>query len=136
MKKKDIPQDDDPELYQGKFGDGMLKYVVDENDNYISAVSKGWEPEITVLHQALDELNVELDEIKAAVKDRMLSPIAYYAKLKRMDLSVLSSYVGIWKWKVKRHFNPIVFDKLNDATLEKYSRVFEITVLQLKNYNL
>lgn len=136
MKKNEVPQDENQELYQNKFGEGMLKYVIDDDDQYTSAISKGWEAEITVLQQAMDDLNTELEEIKAEVRARRMSPIAYYAKLKRMDLSVLAAYAGIWKWKVKRHFNPHTFDKLSEATLTKYAAVFDISVPELKNYQI
>ena len=53
-------------------------------------------------------------------------------ELNKMDLSILSSYVGIWIWNVKRHFKPSVFQKLNDKTLEKYGEVFEISIEELK----
>ena len=53
-------------------------------------------------------------------------------ELNKMDLSILSSYVGIWKWKVKRHFKPAVFQKLSDKTLAKYAEVFEISIEGLK----
>jgi len=50
-----------------------------------------------------------------------------------MDLSVLASYAGIWKWKVKRHFKPSVFKKLNSKTLQKYADIFGVTVEELKH---
>jgi hypothetical protein len=51
-----------------------------------------------------------------------------------MDLTTLAGYVGIWKWKVKRHFKPNVFNKLNNKILSKYAEVFDITIDQLKNF--
>ena len=50
-----------------------------------------------------------------------------------MDLPILASYVGIWQWRVKRHFKPNVFYKLSNKMLQKYTAVFEITIDQLKN---
>ncbi len=50
-----------------------------------------------------------------------------------MDLTILSSYVGMWKWRVKRHFKPTVFAKLSDSTLKKYADAFEISIAELKN---
>ena len=59
MHKKDIPQDKDDSLYEEKFGDGLLKYVLDENNHYTSGLSSGWNPEIIVLQQAMDDLEAE-----------------------------------------------------------------------------
>jgi hypothetical protein len=39
----------------------------------------------------------------------------------------------MWKWRVKRHFKPTVFAKLNDKILKKYADAFAISVDQLKN---
>jgi hypothetical protein len=56
-------------------------------------------------------------------------------ELTKMDLPILASYVGIWKWRVKRHFNPKRFNKLSTKVLQKYADVFEITIEQLKDIN-
>jgi hypothetical protein len=53
-----------------------------------------------------------------------------------MDLPILASYVGIWKWRVKRHFRPAVFNNLNNKTLQKYADVFEVTIEELKRTDL
>jgi len=51
-----------------------------------------------------------------------------------MDLTILAGYVDMWKWRVKRHFKPTVFDKLNDKTLQKYADAFDISIAELKNF--
>ena len=51
-----------------------------------------------------------------------------------MDPEILADYVGFWKWRVKRHFKPSVFSKLNDKILQKYADVFAIAVNELKNF--
>jgi hypothetical protein len=50
-----------------------------------------------------------------------------------MDISILSSYTGFWKWTVKRHLKPSVFKKLSDQKLQKYAEIFEISIDELKN---
>jgi hypothetical protein len=56
-------------------------------------------------------------------------------ELHKMDLAILSEYVGMWKWRVKRHFKPEVFAKLDDKTLQKYAAAFGITITELKLFN-
>ncbi|HQW10654.1 MAG TPA: hypothetical protein PK076_08500 [Saprospiraceae bacterium] len=136
MKKDEVPQDHNSALYQDKFGKGLVKYALDDKDHYTTALSSGWEPEMTVLQQALDELEQNIREIRQKVINRQLSPIAYYAEVKRMDLGVLASYAGMWKWRVKRHFKPAVFDRLPVTTLKKYADVFHLSVGELTNYNI
>lgn len=48
-------------------------------------------------------------------------------------MGILASYVGMWAWRVKRHFKPKVFKRLSDKILNKYANVFEISIEQLKN---
>ena len=62
-----------------------------------------------------------------------ISPIPYYMELNRMDLNVLSSFMGKWKWLINRHFKPSVFKKLSSKTLNKYAKTFNISVEELKN---
>ena len=54
-------------------------------------------------------------------------------QVNKMDLNILSSYVGFWKWRVKRHFKPSVFAKLNDKILKKYADTFGVSIEELKN---
>ena len=51
-----------------------------------------------------------------------------------MDISILSSYVRIWKWRVKRHFKPKVFATLSDKILQKYASTFSISIEELRNF--
>ena len=52
-----------------------------------------------------------------------------------MDLEILSNYVGIWKFFIKRHSKPNVFRKLKESTLKKYAEAFEISVEELKHFD-
>lgn len=136
MKKNEVPQDQNSALYQDKFGKGLVKYALDEKDHYTTALSIGWEAEMTVLQQALDELEQNIADIREQVIKKQLSPIAYYAETKRMDLGVLASYAGMWKWRVKRHLKPAIFDQLSPGVLKKYADVFHISIDELKNYQI
>lgn len=51
-----------------------------------------------------------------------------------MDLNILAGYMGMWRWRVKRHLKPRVFRKLSTRILTKYAEVFQISVTTLKNY--
>lgn len=62
------------------------------------------------------------------------SPIVYYMELRKMDPQILASYVGLWKWRVKRHFKPNVFSTLNDKILQKYAEAFDISIDDLKHF--
>ncbi|MGI9551880.1 MAG: hypothetical protein ACR2MT_11820 [Aurantibacter sp.] len=130
MKKDEVPQD------ESKLGSANIKdmvYAVDENGEYTTELSTGWTPKTIALDNALQIIEERIAEAKQRVLDDQTSPIEYYMELHKMDLTVLASYVGYWKWRVKRHFKPSVFKKLNNKILQKYADVFEISIEQLKN---
>ncbi len=129
MKKEEVPQDES-NLASANIKD--MVYAVDENGEYTTELSTGWAPKTIALDNALQVIEERIAEAKRRVLDNQTSPIEYYMELHKMDLPVLASYVGLWKWRVKRHFKPAVFKKLNNKILQKYANVFEISVEELK----
>lgn len=131
MKKDEVPQD------KGNLSKTNMKelvYATDENGNYTTALSSGWEPKSIALSNSIEEISERIAIAKAQVANNEASPISYYMELCRMDIGVLSSYVGMWQWRVKRHFKPKVFARLSDRILKKYADSFNITVEELKNF--
>ena len=131
MEKENVPQD---KSNLTKNNVKELLYATDENGNYTTTLSTGWEPKTIALSNSIDEINERIAEAKQQVKTGEISPISYYMELNKMDLTILSSYVGMWKWRVKRHFKPVVFTKLSDSILKKYADAFSISVSELKNF--
>lgn len=130
MKKKEVPQDKS-NLETANFRE--LCYAVDENGEYTTEKSTGWDPKKIALDNAIEDINERTAEAKSRVLSGETSPIEYYMELHKMDVGILASYVGFWQWKVKRHFKPNVFKKLSNKTLKKYADVFEISVEELKS---
>lgn len=130
MKKSEVPQDKS-NLESANLRE--LCYAVDENGEYTTAHTTGWDPKTIALNNAIEEINQRVEEAKNRVLNNQTSPIEYYMELHKMDLPILASYVGLWKWRVKRHFKPKVFNKLSTKLLQKYADVFEISIDQLKN---
>ena len=130
MKKSEVPQDKS-NLESANFKE--LCYAVDENGQYTTVNSTGWNPKKIALDNAIEEINKRIEDAKNRVLKNQTSPIEYYMELHKMDLPILASYVGLWKWRVKRHFKPKVFKKLSQKTLQKYANVFEISIDQLKH---
>lgn len=131
MKKDNVPQD------KGNLSNKNMKelvYATDEKGNYTTSLSSGWEPKTIALSNSIEEINERIDWAKQKVKNNEMSPIYYFMEFNKMDVAILSSYVGYWKWRVKRHFKPNVFSKLNDKILQKYADVFSISVSELKNF--
>jgi hypothetical protein len=130
MKKSEVPQDKS-NLVSANLRE--LCYAVDENGEYTTEHTSGWDPKTIALNNAMDDIKERVALAKQRVIENVTSPIEYYMELHKMDLSVLASYVGIWKWRVKRHFKPSVFKKLSSKTLQKYADVFEISIDELKH---
>ncbi|MFH6602740.1 hypothetical protein ACEZ3G_04575 [Maribacter algicola] len=131
MKKKEVPQDHS-NLASANIKD--MVYAVDENGEYTTELSTGWEPKTIALDNAIKEIEARVEDARQRVLKNETSPIEYYMELHKMDLPILASYVGLWKWRVKRHFKPSVFKGLSDRTLQKYADVFEVTMEQLKHF--
>jgi len=124
MKKSEVPQD------KSNFKD--LYYALDDEGNYTTATSTGWDPKKIALDNAMRDIEERTEKAKIRVINGETSPIEYFMEMHKMDPSILSSYVGIWKWRVKRHFRPSIFKRLPQRTLKKYADVFDISIDQLK----
>lgn len=132
MKKQDLPQDES-NLKSANMTEVL--YVTDENDNYTTANSTGWDAKKAALDESMELIHERIDEAKQNVANNIVSPIVYFMELNKMDLGVLSSYVGMWQWRVKRHFKPKVFKTLSETALKKYADTFGISVNELKNFD-
>ena len=127
MKINDIPQDPGA---LGKIAREMA-YAVDENGKYTTALSTGWEIKMKALDVAWEDVEKRIVDARKKVQNGMASPLLYYMELKLMDIVIVSGYTGFWKWQVKRHLKPSVFNKLSSKKLDKYARLFEISREQL-----
>ena len=126
MKETELPQE------KGALQDFTeLCYVTDDEGNYTTLSSSGWEVKSIALEASLSRLQEQIDEAKADALAGRKSPIVYYMLLNRMDWAVLADAMHRWQWVIKRHAKPSVFKKLSTKTLQKYAEVFGITVEEL-----
>ncbi|WP_312991123.1 hypothetical protein [Chryseobacterium flavum] len=132
MKKQDLPQDES-NLRSANMTEVL--YVTDENDNYTTANSTGWDAKKAALDESMELIHERIEEARQNVANNIASPIVYFMELNKMDLGVLASYVGMWQWRVKRHFKPGKFKTLNETVLKKYADAFGISVDELKNFD-
>jgi hypothetical protein len=125
---KSVPQDD-ANLFEGKGSE--LCYAVDENGQYVTARSIGWDPKNTVINQAWEVINHKVSDTRTKVLEGTLSPISFYMEKQLMDIALLAQYVGMSRWRVRRHLRADVFRKLDRRILSKYAEAFDISVEQL-----
>jgi len=130
MKAKEVPQDD-ADMMRGIFREPV--YSVDEKGNYTTVKSVGWDPKNEVMQQAWDNINEKIEAVRQKVLTGKLSPIAFYMEKQIMDTGLLAKYMGLWRWKVKRHLKPKYFNRLSDDILQRYAEIFDLTSAELKN---
>lgn len=131
MKKENVPQD--PSALVGVTRD--VCYVKDKDGKYTTDLSIGWDVKKQALDNAWDDIKERVAEAATQVKNGEISPIFYFMEVKLMDITLLSSYTGFWKWTIKRHFKPSVFKNLSDTKLATYAKAFDISVEELKNFH-
>ncbi len=132
MKKQDLPQDES-NLKSANMTEVL--YVTDENDNYTTANSIGWDAKKAALEESMELIHERIEDAKQDVANHKVSPIIYFMELNKMDLQVLAAYVGMWQWRVKRHAKPKIFKTLSESVLKKYADAFGISVDELKNFD-
>lgn len=109
-----------------------VMYATDQNGQYTSVNSIGWEAENIAMHQAWQEVEETLARVATAVREGQLSPLAWWMHKSLMDVALLAKYVGKWRWTVKKHLKPKGFQKLRRADLQRYADVFGITMEELQ----
>jgi hypothetical protein len=122
MKKDETPQDKGPLEYMAP----QLCYVKNENGNYDTVLSKGWEVQTKALDNAWEIIHERVDKARTAVEQGIKSPIFYYMEKNLMNISLLSSYVKFNKMRIRLHMRPSVYKRLNPNILNRYAKAFNI----------
>ncbi len=130
MKISEIPQDNIKTMQ----GEKKALYAIDDQGNYTRSTTSGWEAEEVVLAQVIDDFEEKAGAAAHRVRKNETSPIEYFMYKKWMDPLTLAQAMGLYRWQVKRHFKPHVFNKLDDKTLNEYARIFGVSVGALKNF--
>lgn len=130
MNKNDIPQDISAITNYSR----ELYYVKNNDGQYETGLSTGWETKAAALDNAWDSINERIESARIAVQNGEMSPIYYFMEKNLMDFTVLTGYVGYWKFRINRHLRPSVFRKLDDKVLQKYADAFGIQLIELKSF--
>lgn len=132
MKKEEIPQDNGALNKLTK----EVVYAVDGSGNYSKELSTGWDVKTKALDLAWEDIEKRIEAAKQKVLNNEASPILYFLELRLMDIGILASYTGFWKWTIKKHIKPAGFKKLSDQNLQKYADAFNVSVEELKTMNV
>lgn len=131
MKKEEIPQDDGALSKLTK----EVVYAVDNTGKYITELSTGWDVKATALDVAWKDIEQRVEVARQKVINKEASPLLYFMELRLMDIGIVSAYTGFWKWTIKQHLKPAVFDKLSEKKLQQYATTFNISIADLKTMN-
>lgn len=123
-----MPQDNSP-TYAGL---RKMLYAVDERGNYIGVPSTGWEVEAFATQTAVFELDRLRSDAWQRARDGQTSALEFHMYRNRMEPDTLSATTGIWRWRIRRHFQPARFAKLPERLLARYADAMGITVAALR----
>jgi hypothetical protein len=131
MRQEEVPQD------QG-IAAGMqeITYAVDERGRYVLVPSAGWEPKNISNYQAWEVIAAQIEAARRQVVANQASPLAYHMARNQMDVALLAQYMGLMRWRVKRHLKPRIFNKLPLNLLDRYASLLKVTVAQLRDIAL
>ena len=132
MKKEEIPQDDGALNKLTK----EVVYAVDSSGKYSTELSTGWDVKTKALDLAWEDIEKRIETARQKVLNNEASPILYFIELRLMDMGILASYTGFWKWTIKSHLKPAVFKNLSEKKLQKYADAFNVSVEELKTMNV
>lgn len=116
MKKDDVPQDN----ISTYAGHQKLFYAVEKDGEYTGVQSSGWDVEGEATLDAINVINADRQAAWQRAKDGISSPLEFHMYNCRMDLTLLAQATGLFKWRIKRHFNPENFKKLSEKNIANY----------------
>lgn len=128
MKAREVPQD--ITYYEGK---KRACYALNDEGKYVIVPSSGWNAEEVVNGLAVAELAAKLEETRQEVLKGLKSPLVYHMELRQMTPDILAKTVGMWGFRVRRHFHSGVFNRLNPAILKRYAQALALSIEELKS---
>ncbi len=114
-------------------GHRKLLYATDAQGEYHGVTSTGWEAETIATDSALDLLAQQQEDAWLRAQRQQTSPLEYYMLYRRMDVALLAQTSGMFRWRIRRHFRPAVYQKLPLRILRRYADALGIDETTLKN---
>ena len=124
MREREVPQEGNRSLA----GHRKAVSAVAEDGKLRLVPSRGWEVEEIVTRQAVEDLERRAEKARARVLAGESSPLEYHMYRARMDVELLSQTTGLWRWRVRRHLKPVVFQRLPLALKARYAEALGVAV--------
>ena len=119
----DVPQEGNATLA----GIRKAVYARGANNRIVTVASAGWEVEEIVTRQAVDIFSNYAAAARERVQTGKSSPLEYWMYARRMDLATFAQSSGVWRWRIRRHFQPARFARLSPALLDRYANALGIS---------
>jgi len=129
MKIHEVPQDGKRTMRTK-----VVHYAVDDNGDFVKVGSNGWEPGYRALINLRNEFDERAVQAKEQVKNNQVSPLEYFMYKAYMEIPTLGQMTGFSQRKVRKHFKPAVFEKLDDEVLQRYATVLLTDVKTIKEF--
>ncbi|MCX5829351.1 MAG: hypothetical protein NTV58_15330 [Deltaproteobacteria bacterium] len=108
-------------------------YKVDDRGKYETTL-EGYDDHLVMTVPFADASQEKAAEVKQRVLRNESSPIEFFMYKRLLDPKSLAQAMGITLWRLKRHFKPGVFKKLDQNKLQEYAKIFNVQVDDLKNF--
>lgn len=113
-------------------GERKAVYALDDQGRYVRTVTSGWTAEETATAIALEEYRRLAAEARERVQAGELAPLAYHMYSLRMEPETLAQAAGLFRWRVRRHLRPAVWERLPRRVLERYAAAMGLSVTALQ----
>ena len=108
----------------------IILYAEKEDESYAPVVCGSY-----AVANHLDEFFGMKERLDQSLRQELgagkISPVYYYMLMQDMGPGDLARRMGISQRKLRKHFRPEIFNKLDQGKLEKYAVIFGISVEQL-----
>ncbi len=108
-------------------------YKVDDQGKYKTTFER-YDDHLVMTVPFADASQEKAEEVKQRVLRNESSPIEYFMYKRLLDPKALAQALGIAVWRLKRHFKPNVFKKLDQNKLQEYAKIFKVQVDDLINF--
>ena len=124
----DVPQEGNRTLGNHR----KALYAKDASGRLVLVASNGSEVDETVTLQAVERLHGFAEDARQRCLAGQTAPLEVWMWTQRMDLPLLSQVTGLWQWRIRRHFRPPIFARLQPAMLQRYAQALGLRVAQLQ----
>jgi hypothetical protein len=126
MKVNEVPQEPGLDFRE------KLLWARDEQGQYVTVRSVGWSVPNTSFAMYWAYVGRTLREARERIQRGERSPLYYWMRVHQLEVGTLADYVGMGRWRVKRHLKPQVFARLKPKVLARYAQALKTPVEQLQ----